>query len=129
VQGVAVIARDSCLGLLLRPHGGGAAGALRDPERGALALDVAVDAGHPRVDLVHQQPLAQPLDVVGPVGDAGGGSLDDRMRYVRLFQKVISSAQSFTFTDARASSRWCILVAPTIGAVITGLASNHASAT
>jgi hypothetical protein len=33
-----------------------------------LALDVAVDAGHPRVDLVHQEPLAQPLD--GPVGDA-----------------------------------------------------------
>src|SRR5258705_382262 len=35
-------------------------------------------------------------------------------------REVISSAESFTFTDAGASSRWCSLVAPTIGAVMTG---------
>ena len=44
-------------------------------------------------------------------------------------REVVSSADSFTFTDARASSRWCSLVAPTIGAVITGLDSSQASAT
>src|SRR5712671_1798911 len=41
-------------------------------------------------------------------------------------REVISSAESFTFMDARASLRWCSLVAPTIGEVMTGLASNHA---
>jgi hypothetical protein len=39
-------------------------------------------------------------------------------------REVISAAESFTFTDARASSRCCSLVAPTIGAVMTGLESK-----
>src|SRR5580704_494805 len=43
---------------------------------GLLALDIAVDAGHPRVDLVHQQPLAQRLDVLCPMGHARLGGFD-----------------------------------------------------
>ena len=39
-----------------------------------LALDVAVDAGHPRVDLGEQQALARCNDVVGPgIGTRRGG--------------------------------------------------------
>jgi hypothetical protein len=60
--------------------------------------------------------------------EGGSDETDDRMRHVRLLQRGNLVAESFTFTDARASSRWCSLVAPTIGAVMTGLASNHATA-
>src|SRR5689334_17307022 len=42
---------------------------------------------------------------------------------------AISSEESVSDSAATASSRWCGLVAPTIGAVITGLESIHASAT
>ena len=45
---------------------GGMAAAVAHDLAGLLALDIAVDAGHPRVDLVHQQPLARRHDVVGP---------------------------------------------------------------
>src|SRR5690349_24638943 len=43
-----------------------------------LALVVAADAGHPRVDLVEQQALATRLDVVGPLRHASGRGLDAR---------------------------------------------------
>src|SRR5712672_724892 len=43
---------------------------------GLFALDVAVDAGHPRVDLVEQQSLATRLDVVGPLSHPRGRGLD-----------------------------------------------------
>src|SRR4051795_10912708 len=41
-----------------------------------LALDIAVDARHPRADFVHQLTLTQGQDVIGPFGDAFGGGLD-----------------------------------------------------
>src|SRR6516165_1944529 len=41
-----------------------------------LALDIAVDAGHPRVDLGKQQALARRNDVVGPGDGACRGGLD-----------------------------------------------------
>src|SRR3984893_97213 len=44
-------------------------------------------------------------------------------------REVVSSADSFTFTDARASSRGCSLGGPTSGALIPGLDSSQASAT
>src|SRR5438477_2831812 len=43
---------------------------------GLFALDVAVDPGHPRVDLVEQQSLATRLDVVGPLSHPRGRGLD-----------------------------------------------------
>src|SRR6516162_6578051 len=55
---------------------GGVAAAVAHDLARLLAFDVPVDAGHPRIDLVHQQSLAQRLDVVGPLDDAGGGDLD-----------------------------------------------------
>ena len=45
---------------------------------GLLALDIAVDAGHPGIDLVHQQPFAQRQDVFGPLDNARRGDLDPR---------------------------------------------------
>ena len=41
-----------------------------------LALDIAVDARHPRADLVHQLALTQGQDVIGPFGDAFSRGLD-----------------------------------------------------
>src|SRR5205814_1400979 len=41
-----------------------------------LALDIAVDAGHPRIDLCEQQALARRNDVVGPGGGTRRGGLD-----------------------------------------------------
>src|SRR6202047_2881957 len=41
-----------------------------------LALDIAVDAGHPRVDLGEQQALARRNDVVSPGTGARSGGLD-----------------------------------------------------
>src|SRR5580704_10507240 len=38
-----------------------------------LALDIAVDAGHPRVDLGEQQSLARGENVLGPFGRGGRG--------------------------------------------------------
>src|SRR6516225_9075208 len=42
-----------------------------------LALDIAVDAGHPGVDLSEQQALARRNDVVGPRNGTGRGGLDE----------------------------------------------------
>jgi hypothetical protein len=53
---------------------------------------------------------------------------DHRVRDVRLLQGCDLLAESFTFIAAIASSRWCSLVAPTIGAVITGFDKSQASA-
>src|SRR6267378_2059544 len=41
-----------------------------------LALDIAVDAGHPRIDLGEQQALARCNDVVGPGSGTPCGGLD-----------------------------------------------------
>src|SRR5437763_9479550 len=46
---------------------GGMAAAVAHHLAGLFAFDIAVDAGHPRVDLVEQQALATRLDVVGPL--------------------------------------------------------------
>src|SRR6266446_5287868 len=42
------------------------AAAVAGDDAGLLALDVGIDAGHPGIDLVGQQPLAKRLDVIGP---------------------------------------------------------------
>jgi hypothetical protein len=57
------------------------------------------------------------------------GKADDGVGNIRLLERGNRSAESFTFTDARASLRWCSLVAPTIGAVMTGSDSSQANAT
>src|SRR5690242_2050614 len=49
---------------------GGVAAAVAHDLAALLAFNVAIDTGHPRVDLVHQQPFAERLDVVGPLGHA-----------------------------------------------------------
>src|SRR5712691_772921 len=54
---------------------GMAAAVAHDPAD-LLPLDVAVDAGHPRVDLGEQQALARRNDVVGPAGGTRRGGLD-----------------------------------------------------
>jgi hypothetical protein len=54
-----------------------AAAETHDPA-GLFAFDIAVDAGHPRVDLVGQQALARRNDLVGPGGNARIGGLDLR---------------------------------------------------
>src|SRR3954468_24930708 len=45
---------------------GRCAAAVAGDDAGLLALDVAIDAGHPGIDLVGQQSLAECLDVIGP---------------------------------------------------------------
>src|SRR6516162_5953738 len=55
--------------------GGVAAAVAHDPPD-LLALDIAVDAGHPRVDLGEQQALARRNDVVGPGDCARRSGLD-----------------------------------------------------
>src|SRR6516165_6158633 len=55
--------------------GGVAAAVAHDPPD-LLALDIAVDAGHPRVDLGEQQALARRNDVVGPGSGTCHGGLD-----------------------------------------------------
>jgi len=92
---------DSCLGLAATALWRGSSRLVARFRKGALALDVAVDAGHPRVDLVHQQPLAQPLDVVGPVGDAGGGSLDPRQAVVARIADQAGTTADFRRPDRR----------------------------
>src|ERR1700756_4105660 len=57
---------------------GGVAAAVAHNPGFLLPLDIAVDAGHPGADLVHQLALTQSQDVVGPFGDTGGGGLDPR---------------------------------------------------
>src|SRR4051812_41248456 len=53
-----------------------------------LALDVAVDPGHPRVDLVHQQPLPEREHVLGPLAHARRGGLDPgQTAFVRKAQQ------------------------------------------
>src|SRR6266480_3013200 len=54
----------------------GMATAIAHDLAGLFALDVAVDPGHPRVDLVEQQSLATRLDVVGPLSHPRGRGLD-----------------------------------------------------
>src|SRR5262249_27235163 len=54
----------------------GVAAAVAHDPADLLALDIAVDAGHPRVDLGEQQPLARRDDVVGPSSGARRGSFD-----------------------------------------------------
>src|SRR5207237_10874138 len=56
-------------------EGGVAAAEAHDPA-GLFAFDMAVDDGHPRVDLVGQQALARRNDLVGPGGTACIGVLD-----------------------------------------------------
>jgi len=45
---------------------GRGAAAVAGDDAGLLAFDVGVDAGHPGIDLVGQQPDAERLDVIGP---------------------------------------------------------------
>src|SRR6202023_4341811 len=54
----------------------GVAAAVAHDPADLLALDIAVDAGHPRVDLGEQQALARRNDVVGPGSGTGCGGLD-----------------------------------------------------
>src|SRR6266852_4877075 len=57
---------------------GGVAAAVAHDPADLLALDIAVDAGHPRIDLGEQQALARRKDVIGPGGSALSGGLDAR---------------------------------------------------
>src|SRR5216683_1815505 len=54
----------------------GVAAAVAHDSADLLPLDVAVDAGHPRVDLGEQQALARRNDVVGPGSGTRRGGLD-----------------------------------------------------
>src|SRR6516162_5122168 len=55
---------------------GGVAAAVAHDPADILALDVAVDPDHPRVDLGEQQALARRNDVVGPGSGTRRGGLD-----------------------------------------------------
>src|SRR5712692_5736728 len=55
---------------------GGVAAAVAHDPADLLALDIAVDAGHPRVNLGEQQTLACRNDVVGPGSSTRRGCLD-----------------------------------------------------
>src|SRR4051794_9064763 len=53
-----------------------------------LALHVAVDPGHPRVNLVHQQPLPERKHVLGPLAHARRGGLNPaQAAFVRKAQQ------------------------------------------
>src|SRR5215469_2570347 len=67
---------------------------------GLLALDIAVDAGHPGIDLVEQQPLAARLDVVCPLRDPGGGGLDPRRPHSPAW-RIREVTQSTLYSTAR----------------------------
>src|SRR6266550_5673418 len=54
----------------------GVAAAVAHDPTDLLTLDVAVDAGHPRIDLGEQQALARRNDVVSPGTGARRGGLD-----------------------------------------------------
>src|SRR3984893_2156371 len=54
----------------------GVAAAVAHDPADLLALDIAVDAGHPRIDLGEQQALARRNDVVGPGSGTRRGGLD-----------------------------------------------------
>src|SRR5260370_36979451 len=56
----------------------GVAAAVAHDPADLLPLDIAVDAGHPRVDLGEQQALARRNDVVGPAGGTRRAGLDAR---------------------------------------------------
>src|SRR5229473_6598854 len=79
----AVVALSQCqLTISVRRDGfatlaelGVAAAVAHDPAD-LLALDIAVDAGHPRVHLGEQQALARRNDVVGPGSGTRRGGLD-----------------------------------------------------
>src|SRR6266851_3655197 len=64
-----------CDGFAALAELGVAAAVAHDPAD-LLALDIAVDAGHPRVDLGEQQALARRNDVVGPGSGTRRGGLD-----------------------------------------------------
>ena len=55
---------------------GGVPAAIAHDAADLLAFDIAVDAGHPRVDFGEQQPLARLDDMVGPRNGARCGGLD-----------------------------------------------------
>src|SRR5260221_1977077 len=79
----AVVALSQCqLTISVRRDGfatlaelGVAAAVAHDPAD-LLPLDIAVDAGHPRVDLGEQQALARRNDVIGPGGGTRLGGLE-----------------------------------------------------
>lgn len=56
-----------CHGVAMLAIGGMATAISHDPGF-LLALDIAVDAGHPGTDLVHQLTLTEGQDVLGPLG-------------------------------------------------------------
>src|SRR5882757_2069773 len=55
---------------------GRCAAAVAGDDAPLLALDVAVDAGHPGIDLVGEQPDAERLDMIGPAGGALGRGVE-----------------------------------------------------
>src|ERR1700738_1719746 len=70
---LAIAVRYDCLAALAEL--GVAAAVAHDPAD-LFPLDIAVDAGHPRVDLGEQQALARRNDVVGPASGTRCGGLD-----------------------------------------------------
>src|SRR4029077_15179933 len=68
-----VAVRSDSLAALAKP---GMAPAIAHDPANLFALDVAVDAGHPRVDFGEQQPLARLNDMIRPGGGRRRGSLD-----------------------------------------------------
>jgi len=62
------------------PIGRMASAVAHDP-RGLLAFDNAVDARHPGADLVHELPLTQRQNVIGPFADTGGSGFDPGWRF------------------------------------------------
>ena len=59
-----------CDGVAMFSIGWMASAVAHDPG-GLLALDIAVDARHPGADLVHELPLTQGQNVIGPFADTG----------------------------------------------------------
>src|SRR4051812_28248293 len=64
-----------CDGVAMFSIGWIAPGIAHDPG-GLLALDVAIDAGHPGAHLVHELASADRENVIGPFADTGGSGLD-----------------------------------------------------
>ena len=80
------------------------AAAVAGDDAGLLALDVGIDAGHPGIDLVGQQPHAERLDVIGPGFHAFRRRLQPRQL---LFRRETHQARSPSRRCTRCCAEYC----------------------